>query len=107
MMRGNRYWPLRLLSVVTCAAAAGEDPPRVNPEVGRKVYTTKCAKCHEFYNPARYTDAQWSKWMSKMSSKAKLTDEQKQAVAQYIAETYRSGKTPATTPIAANSKRQR
>src|SRR5258706_16126217 len=38
----------------------------------RTLYVAKCAKCHKFYDPAKYNDLQWHTWMTKMSRKAKL-----------------------------------
>ena len=38
----------------------------------RKVYTSKCARCHKFYEPSDYGDAEWELWMGKMRKKARL-----------------------------------
>ncbi len=40
--------------------------------VARGIYVGKCAKCHEFYEPRKYSEADWRKWMGKMSEKSKL-----------------------------------
>jgi hypothetical protein len=73
-----------------CAApATGKESP-VNDSPGRKLYVTKCAKCHKFYDPAKYSDEAWKLWMSKMSKKSKLTPEQEQILSRYIDETYRA-----------------
>ena len=55
----------------------------------RKLYVAKCAKCHKFYDPKKYSDEEWHKWMRKMSKKSKLTPEQEALLSQYIDETYR------------------
>jgi hypothetical protein len=55
----------------------------------RKLYLGKCAKCHRLYEPAKYTDAQWEMWMTKMSRKAKLKSEQEAALNRYIQENFR------------------
>ena len=64
-------------------------------ERGRKLYVAKCARCHKFYDPAKYTDAEWRSWMNKMSEKAKLKPDQKELLTRYL-ETFRGqGKTNA------------
>ena len=57
----------------------------------RKVYVAKCAKCHKFYEPKDYSDADWARWMQKMSAKSKLTREQADLLQRYLAD-YRAGR---------------
>ena len=67
----------------------------------RKLYVSKCAKCHKFYDPAKYSDEHWQRWMAKMSRKAKLKPEQEQMLSWYIEETFRSAErtnNPASKP---------
>ena len=59
-------------------------------EAGRKLYVAKCARCHKFYDPAKYSDAKWHEWMDKMSKKAKLKPDQKDILSEYL-ETFRTG----------------
>ncbi len=54
----------------------------------RRLYQVKCARCHKFYDPAAYTDAEWSMWMNKMAKKSKLKPDQKDLLARYL-ETFR------------------
>src|SRR5207237_817539 len=68
--------------------------PGSESDPGRRIYVTRCAKCHKFYSPASYSDQEWAKWMKKMQKKAKLTDEQEALLASYINTNLRSGKTP-------------
>jgi hypothetical protein len=51
----------------------------------RKLCVNKCAKCHKFHNPAKYTDDEWRTWMRKMSRKAKLKPEQEELLSRYLA----------------------
>jgi len=37
------------------------------------------------YDPAKYDDETWEKWMQKMKSKAKLNDNQYRQLSEYIA----------------------
>jgi len=53
------------------AGPAGEETP-----VGRKLYAAKCAGCHKLYDPAKYSEADWNRWMEKMRKKLSLTDSQ-------------------------------
>ncbi|HEY5909438.1 MAG TPA: hypothetical protein VJA21_02410 [Verrucomicrobiae bacterium] len=59
-------------------------------EVGRKLYQNRCAKCHQMYDPAKYTDTQWQTWMTKMGKKAKLRPAEKQMVLQYVEQSLRA-----------------
>jgi cytochrome c5 len=52
-------WPV-------CAA----DPA---PHPGRKLYVAKCARCHELYDPAKYSREEWAEWLRKMQRKSRLT----------------------------------
>jgi hypothetical protein len=61
-------------------------------KVAKKIYVAKCAKCHKFYDPAKYSDTDWRKWMDKMSRKAKLKPDQKEILSKYL-DTFRSNKT--------------
>ena len=80
------------LVLAGCATPASAKEP-VNEKAGaRKLYVAKCAKCHKFYDPAKYSDEEWKVWMGKMSKKSKLTPEQERSLSQYIEEAYRSGK---------------
>ena len=85
----------------TSAGPAGPAPPEppldaASPlSVGernsaRRIYLAKCARCHKFYNPAKYPDKAWRDWMDKMSRKAKLSPEQKELLVRYL-DLYRGG----------------
>jgi cytochrome c553 len=57
---------------------------------GRKVYVAKCAKCHKFYEPKGYSDADWQRWLESMSRKSKLKTEDERLLRRYLDE-YRAG----------------
>jgi hypothetical protein len=81
-----------------CAVPAmAKDSPSNDSAAGQKLYVAKCAKCHKFYDPAKYSDADWQMWMAKMSKKAKLKPEQEQVLSRYIAENLRSPKGATST----------
>lgn len=82
----------RLLPINPAAAA----PPPLSPGAGanflsdeaiqsaRTLYIAKCARCHKFRDPAKYTDDKWNSWMTKMSRKAKLKPDQEIVLREYL-----------------------
>ena len=50
----------------------------------RQLYLNKCARCHKFYSPALYSEAEWPVWMHKMSRKAKLDPAQEELLSKYL-----------------------
>ncbi len=73
-------------------ASAAELTPK---ELGaaRSIYVAKCAKCHAFYEPKNYSEADWRMWMEKMKKKSKLKDEQADLLGRYL-DAYRAGRLP-------------
>jgi hypothetical protein len=66
--------------------------PGDESDPGRQLYIVKCSKCHKFYDPAKYSPADWTIWMDKMTRKAKLTPEQEKVIAEYVDQYLRTGK---------------
>lgn len=50
----------------------------------KNLFETRCGKCHDLPDPAAHTVAQWQPIMDHMAPKAKLTDEEKSWVYQYV-----------------------
>jgi hypothetical protein len=48
------------------------------------LYNLKCARCHKFYDPAKYSADQWDSWMGKMSRKAKLQPPEEELLSRYL-----------------------
>lgn len=74
-----------ILLLVGCSSPAVH---RVAPAVddgseGAKIYIRNCGKCHEFYEPSKYTQAEWDKWMTKMRRKSKLKPDDFDEVEQF------------------------
>ncbi len=64
-----------------------DTPSRLPPELaakGRQLYVTKCARCHKFYDPGVYSEAEWQTWLHKMSRKAKLDPAQEELLTKYL-----------------------
>jgi len=79
------------LVVAGCTGpAGGPDLPGDETTAARKLYVAKCAKCHKFYDPAKYSDPEWQMWMTKMTKKAKLKPEQQEMLSRYIEDNFRS-----------------
>ncbi|PYJ07003.1 MAG: hypothetical protein DME25_04855 [Verrucomicrobia bacterium] len=70
--------------------ATATDLPSGGDPAARKLYVAKCARCHKFYDPAQYSDAEWQKWMGKMGKKSKLKPGQQEMLARYIEGTFRT-----------------
>src|SRR5258708_34071250 len=93
-MRATRLLSLIPLLGIALASCAGPTRPAAGPidetSAARKLYVAKCAKCHKFYDPAKYSDEEWHKWMAKMSKKSKLTPDQSERLPRNIDNTFRS-----------------
>ena len=63
-------------------------------EAAARLYAIKCAKCHEFYDPGSYPEAEWRSWMAKMATKARLQPDQLESLSRYL-DAFR----PAAPPI--------
>lgn len=50
----------------------------------RALYVAKCAKCHGFYAPDKYSETEWGAWMKKMSARAKLKPEEQDQLSSYL-----------------------
>jgi len=77
------------------SARASRSPPVPDParlagfssediSAAASLYSLKCGKCHQFYDPAQYNDADWRTWMTKMSKKARLKPEEEELLTRYL-----------------------
>ncbi len=77
------------------AGTAGADELKLKEMTeARRIYVAKCAKCHKFYEPKSYNDADWQKWMDAMSRKSKLKADQEDLLKRYL-QAYRAGRVAA------------
>ena len=81
-------WLTCLAALVVFHTARAAELSEKETSEARKLYTAKCAKCHKFYDPAKYSDDEWHLWMGKMSKKAKLKEAQSDLLNRYL-ETFR------------------
>jgi len=84
------------LALAAGAVAAKADDLRLAPQqmtAARKLYVAKCAKCHRFYEPLKYSGEEWRTWMEKMSRKSNLKADQASLLTRYL-DAYRAGLLP-------------
>lgn len=91
MKRVGLLWIAAASAGLWLPAGAAELSPSEVSEA-QKLYVVKCAKCHKFYEPTEYADAEWSDWMQKMSRKSKLKSAQEQLLTRYLATVRLAGK---------------
>ena len=88
--------------VVRVCAGEAQDLSESDFKEARRLYVSKCSRCHKFYEPSAYTEADWHDWMEKMRKKSKLKPHQYDLVLQYTEKLRgKSGKTPVKEPQAA------
>ena len=90
------FFPLLIACVfIPVATMKAADLTDTEVKSARKLYLSKCAKCHKLYDPARYNDADWQSWMTKMAKKARLNSEQADLISRYVETIRVKNKTPA------------
>jgi mono/diheme cytochrome c family protein len=52
--------------------------------LGRKLYVNNCGSCHNLYMPDQYSKKEWETVVPRMQKKAKITDQQAQAILNYL-----------------------
>lgn len=63
-------------------SAAGLGENEIEPAT--TLCNLKCLKCHKFYGPDEYRDAEWNHWMVKMSRKARLKPDQQELLTRFL-----------------------
>ncbi|HEY6906005.1 MAG TPA: hypothetical protein VI230_00970 [Ignavibacteriaceae bacterium] len=53
---------------------------------GRNLFVSKCNACHQLYSPDRFNSAGWDSILVPMQLKAKINDEQRNAIYNWILE---------------------
>ncbi len=58
----------------------------VKPDIvlGKTIYTTRCARCHDLYEPSKYTAERWDGILKIMIPRARLTPEESVHVTAYV-----------------------
>lgn len=83
---------LLMLSCLLCFIAACGAGYVVNmneqtdfPE-GRELFVSKCNSCHQLYSPNQHTKIEWDSILVTMKNKAKISNEQKNEIYNWILE---------------------
>ena len=53
-------------------------------ETGRALYVLKCSGCHTLRLPSVYSEERWPAILDKMQKRAKITDDEKQQILQFV-----------------------
>lgn len=51
---------------------------------GKEAFSVKCSKCHELYEPSKFSAAKWEKVIDWMGPRAKLEATDKEAIIAYV-----------------------
>ncbi len=59
---------------------------KLTPELaeGKTLFENNCGKCHKLFSPDDFTKEEWKPIVSRMQKKAKITDEQRDLVYNYL-----------------------
>ncbi|BCY28764.1 cytochrome c [Flavobacterium okayamense] len=59
---------------------------KLTPELaeGKTLFENNCGKCHKLFSPDDFTKEEWEPIVSRMQKKAKITDEQRDLVYNYL-----------------------
>ena len=55
---------------------------------GRRLYVKNCNGCHNLYLPDQFPETMWKKNMEEMQPKAKITDEEKKLILDFLLYTH-------------------
>ena len=80
-----------LLIVVVCITSCSQGyivnmNAQTNHAEGRELFVSKCNACHQLYDPNQYTTVVWDSILVPMKKKAKLNEEQKNEIYNWIIE---------------------
>ena len=73
--------PLLFAAAVAVSMAASAEPA---PPPGKKLYESKCLRCHKDLDPTIYEDMTWKRWLWKMKDKARLDNEEYGDLSDYL-----------------------
>jgi mono/diheme cytochrome c family protein len=72
------------VSGLACAGAPSQQGQQAGPAGGERLYRSKCSACHRAYPPASRDRSSWAEVMAKMAPRAKLSDEERAHVLDYL-----------------------
>ena len=75
--------PATTSAPVTPPAAPVNAKPSTELVAGKKLYNSKCGRCHEPKRPDPVDEATWTNWLTKWRGRAELTDAQYEQLLAY------------------------
>jgi hypothetical protein len=84
-----RYYLLAIVtfSLLACSSSnSGNSNITTKFSEGRELYISKCTSCHKSFERELHTTDEWKKILKEMGSKAKLTENEKQIILNYLTE---------------------
>ena len=73
------------LLFISCSSNATNNQLTKFPE-GRELYLSKCTSCHRAYEREKFTAEKWKAVLNEMTVKAKLNDDEKTLILNYLSE---------------------
>lgn len=74
-------------SFVACSSStSGNSNITTKFPEGRNLYISKCTACHKAYERELHTTDEWQKILDEMGRKAKLSNEEKTIILNYLSE---------------------
>jgi len=88
----NKILAMALLSltIYSCSpkVVPTEEPKKIELSAalaeGKSLYENNCAKCHDLFKPKDFNAEQWKPIMLSMQKKAKISDEQREKIYNYV-----------------------
>ncbi len=69
---------------ISALACAGAPAAEAGPAAGDRLYRSRCSACHRAYPASSRTAAMWAEVLSKMAPRAKLTDQERARILEYL-----------------------
>ncbi len=68
-------------SALACAVAPAAE---AGPAGGERLYRSKCSACHRAYPPSSRDRERWAAMLSRMAPRAKLSEQERALVLEYL-----------------------
>lgn len=72
------------MALVACAGGPSSDAPASPMARGARIWASTCNRCHNLRPPGQFAPEQWPVIVSHMRTRADLTREEAEAVAEYL-----------------------
>jgi len=79
------------LLAAVALACAGAPAAEAGPAGAERLYRSKCSACHRAYAPSSRDRAAWGQVLPKMAARAKLSDEERARILEFLEANARDG----------------